>query len=177
MCILLQKHHKALSQETNTTVINSIFRAALVALQRPVAALLPFFAVMHSLRVVALAGEVLLTTGGHRAVITSRELGMHLLHTPYRHPCKAPWSAVLACVVSSITATATYRILTYVQTESLSAVAGCNCLCILLNAAALTINVHKHIMQVCQRITVECTPGCKLFVHHAKHSHKNCWWP
>ena len=77
MCMLLQKHHKALSQETNTTVINSIFRAALVALQRPVAALLPFFAVMHSLRVVALAGEVLLTTGGHRAVITSRELGMH----------------------------------------------------------------------------------------------------
>lgn len=56
-------------------MINSIFRAALAALQRPVAALLPFFAVMHSLRVLALAGEVLLTTGGHRAVITSRELG------------------------------------------------------------------------------------------------------
>lgn len=55
--------------------MNSIFRAALAALQRPVAALLPFFAVMHSLRVLALAGEVLLTTGGHRAVITSRELG------------------------------------------------------------------------------------------------------
>ena len=62
-------------------MINSIFRAALAALQRPVAALLPFFAVMHSLRVLALAGEVLLTTGGHRAVITSRELGtMHTLN-------------------------------------------------------------------------------------------------
>ena len=109
-CVLLQKHHTALSQETNTTVINSIFRAALVALQRPVAALLPFFAVMHSLRVMALAGEVLLTTGGHRAVITSRELGMHLFNEPSRHPLKwsallarsrypwkVPWSALLAC--------------------------------------------------------------------------------
>ena len=110
MCILLQKHHKALSQETNTTVINSIFRAALVALQRPVAALLPFFAVMHSLRVMALAGEVLLTTGGHRAVITSRELGTHLFNEPSRQPlewsallarsrdpCQVPLSALLAC--------------------------------------------------------------------------------
>lgn len=74
----VQTHHKKLSQENNTTVINSIFRAALAALQRPVAALLPFFAVMHSLRVLALAGEVLLTTGGHRAVITSRELAAFL---------------------------------------------------------------------------------------------------
>lgn len=30
---------------------------------------------MHSLRVLALAGEVLLTVGGHRATIHSRELG------------------------------------------------------------------------------------------------------
>ena len=64
-----------MSQEKNTTVINSIFRAALVALQNPVAALLPFLAAMHSLRVLALAGEVLLTVGGHRAAIHSRELG------------------------------------------------------------------------------------------------------
>lgn len=71
----LQAHHHELSQEQNTTVINSIFRAALVALQKPVAALLPFLAAMHSLRVFALAGEVLLTVGGHRAVIHSRELG------------------------------------------------------------------------------------------------------
>ena len=71
----LQAHHHALSQEKNTTVINSIFRAALVALQNPVAALLPFLAAMHSLRVVALAGEVLLKVGGHRAVVRSCEMG------------------------------------------------------------------------------------------------------
>lgn len=70
----IHAHHHALSQEKNTTVINSIFRAALVALQNPVAALLPFLAAMHSLRVLALAGEVLLTVGGHRATIQSREL-------------------------------------------------------------------------------------------------------
>ena len=75
---MLQKHHKALSEQSSTTVINSVLRASLLALQRPVAALMPFFAAMHSLRVLALAGEVLLTTGGHRAVITSRELGEHL---------------------------------------------------------------------------------------------------
>lgn len=70
----IHAHHHALSQEKNTTVINSIFRAALVALQNPVAALLPFLAAMHSLRVVALAGEVLLKVGGHRAVVRSREM-------------------------------------------------------------------------------------------------------
>lgn len=70
----IHAHHHALSQEKNTTVINSIFRAALVALQNPVAALLPFLAAMHSLRVVALAGEVLLKVGGHRAVVQSREM-------------------------------------------------------------------------------------------------------
>ena len=80
-------------------MINSIFRAALVALQRPVAALLPFFALMHSLRVLALAGEVLLTTGGHRAVITSRELGTTWLRLYFaslpRHDCQGLWLALL----------------------------------------------------------------------------------
>ena len=50
-----------------------------MALQEPVAALLPFLAAMHSLRVLALAGEVLLTVGGHRAVIQSREIGENQL--------------------------------------------------------------------------------------------------
>lgn len=86
-----------LSQENNTTVINSIFRAALAALQRPVAALLPFFAVMHSLRVLALAGEVLLTTGGHRAVITSRELGTCCIQLV--SPPMASWHSAVPVVV------------------------------------------------------------------------------
>lgn len=74
----IHAHHRALTEEKNTRVINSIFRAALVALQDPVAALMPFLAAMHSLRVLALAGEVLLTVGGHRAVIQSREIAAML---------------------------------------------------------------------------------------------------
>lgn len=75
LCLCLQKHEQNLAKQQNTTVIRSVFRAALVALQQPVAALVPFLAAVHSVRVIALAGEVLLTVGGHRSVIKHRVFG------------------------------------------------------------------------------------------------------
>ena len=71
----MQTHEQNLAKQQNTTVIRSVFRAALVALQQPVAALVPFLAAVHAVRVIALAGEVLLTVGGHRAVIKHRVFG------------------------------------------------------------------------------------------------------